>query len=372
MAKEKEKTYAFLSSFEKELSKMDGVSTVDEPPRYWTSFGSHAINRVMTGSFMRGIPQGRITAICGPSSAGKSFLAGNLVKQAQAEGSMILIIDSENALDSKFMTGIGADTTRSDYKRISLSTITQATKIVKLFLDGYVADTANDPNPPKVLIVVDSLDYLMTEAESKAAESGDVQFDQGQHSRMLKSMLRTWVQAIKSLDVSIVVTKQVYRARQDQLLAGEGAWVINEAIRYACSQILLATRLKLKQEGSKDPMGDVVGIRLKTEGFKTRFCSPFQVTTVQVPYETGMNQYSGIFDIAVNMGVIVKSGSWYSLADTGESKRRADFEDDLELMAEIVNKCEAKQTAFINVLGGELQDQFVEVTDNQPVKRRTE
>lgn len=358
----------FLKDFNKDLEKMEGVVTYDEPPRYWTSFGSHAINRVMSGSFMRGIPQGRITALCGPSSAGKSFLAGNLVKQAQAEGSIVLVLDSENALDSTFMSNIGVDTENESYTRVSLSTITQATKIVQMFLEGYKADGGAKPDSPRVLIVVDSLDYLMTEAEAKAAETGDVQFDQGQHTRMLKSMLRTWVQLIKSLNVSIVVTKQVYKARQDQLLAGEGAWVVNDAIRYACSQILLATRLKLKEEGSKDPMGDVVGIRLKAEGFKTRFCAPFQVTTVQVPYETGINQFSGMFDIAVSLGVIKKSGSWYALAEDGESKRRSDFEDDPEMMKKLVESCEAKQAQFVNMMG-DLQDTFVEMTDNNPVKR---
>jgi len=358
----------FLKSFDKELEKMDGVVTTDQPPRYWTSFGSHAINRVMSGSFLRGIPQGRITAICGPSSAGKSFLAGNLVKQAQAEGSIVLVLDSENALDSTFMSGVGVDTDSPSYKRISLSTITQATKIVQMFLEGYKADNGESGESPRVLIVVDSLDYLMTEAEAKAADTGDVQFDQGQHTRMLKSMLRTWVQLIKNLNVSIVVTKQVYKARQDQLLAGEGLWVVNDAIRYACSQILLATRLKLKQEGSKDPMGDVIGIRLKAEGFKTRFGSPFQTTTVHVPYETGIDPFSGMFDIAVSLGVIVKSGSWYSLVEDGESKRRTDFEGDPEMMARIVNLCEAKQAKFVNMMA-EIQEDFVEVTDNQSVKR---
>lgn len=365
--KEKNKGFDFLDSFEKEITKIDGIVTIDEPPRYWTSFGCYAINRVMSGSYFHGVPQGRITAVCGPSSAGKSFLVGNLCKQAQAEGSLILVIDSENALDKKFMTNIGVDTT-SGYKRISLSTITQATKTVQTFLEGYQAQFGEGEDIPRVLIVVDSLDYLMSDAEAKAATAGDVAFDQGQQTRMLKSMLRTWVQLIKGLNVSIVVTKQVYKARQDQLLAGEGIWVVNDAIRYACSQMLLATRLKLKDDGSKDPMGSVVGIRLKAEGFKTRFTAPFQTTVVEVPYTTGMDPFSGMFEIAVHEGVITKSGSWYSMAD-GVNRRSQEIKDDPELMLEIVKQCEAKAASFINTMQM-LGSTVVEVTENEPVKRK--
>lgn len=368
--KQKPKTGNFLDKFERDCDKIDGVITIDEPPRYWTSFGNHAVNRVMSGSFYRGIPQGRITAICGPSSAGKSFLVGNLCKQAQLEGSIIVAIDSENALDKQFMTAIGVDTT-SGYKYISLSTISQATKVVQTFLEQYKSEFGGGEDVPNVLIVVDSLDYLMSDAEAKAADSGDIQFDQGQHTRMLKSMLRTWVQLIKGLNVSIVVTKQVYKARQDQLLAGEGAWVINDAMRYACSQILLATRLKLKDEGNKDPLGSIVGIRLKVEGFKTRFCAPFSVSTVAVPYATGMDQYSGIFDIAVHMGIVTRSGAWYKIEGDETSYRGDDIKNSNELMDRLVQMCEAKNVSHFDTVA-DLTDVFVEVTDNTPVKRRTE
>lgn len=366
------KTVDFMNNFEKEISKMDGVSFKDEPPRYWFGFGSYAINRVMSGSFLRGIPQGRITALCGPSSAGKSFLAANLIRQAQAEGAMILAVDAENALDKNFVGNVGVDVS-SGYKRMKLSTIKQATKAVSDFIDGYKANFGTGTDIPKVLIVVDSLDYLMTEAEATAAEKGEVQFDQGQQTRMLKSMLRTWVHDISDLNISIVVTKQVYRARQDQLLQGEGAWVINDAIRYACSQIVLATRLKLKDDDSKAPTGKITGIRLKAEGFKTRFCEPFSSITVEVPYTTGMNAYSGMFDIAVALGIIIKKGSWYNIKGSDQNYRSAEIEGSDELMNMVVQACEVEtqrlaDSKTASALVVELEG-FVEDTTNEPVKR---
>lgn len=359
----------FLDAFEKEASKHEGVSFVDEPPRYWFGFGSHAINRVMSGSYFKGIPQGRITAICGPSSAGKSFLAANLCRQAQEEGAMVLVIDTENAFTKDFTTALGVDV-KNGYKRMSLSTITQATKEVRDFLEGYRSNFGTGTDLPKVLIIVDSLDYLQTEAEAQSALKGDVQHDQGQQTRMLKSMLRTWVHEIKDMNVSIVVTKQVYRARQEQLMQGEGAWVINDAIRYACSQILLATRLKLKDESkgaSKNPTGAVTGIRLKAEGFKTRFCAPFSTITVEVPYTAGMSPYSGMFDIAVALGVIVKHGSWYKLKGDDQNYRSSDIEQSPEIMEKVTVLCESAKSNIINT--ADMLKDMVEDTTNESVKR---
>lgn len=364
--------FKFLDDFAKEVAKMEGIGTSSKPPRYWHSFGNHAINRVMSGSFYRGVPQGRITALCGPASAGKSFLAANLVLNTQAmeEESITYIIDSEHALDDVFMASIGADVVRDGYYYSSPDTIPQTAKLVSRFIAGYKGQYGTSETAPRVLIVVDSLDMLMTEAEKKASDAGDMQFDQGQHSRMLKSLLRSWVQDIKHLNISIVITKQVYRARQDQLLQGEGMWVINDAIRYACSQILLATRLKLKGEKSSPSAttADVVGIRLKAEGFKTRFCSPFSNVVVDVPYDEGMSKYSGMFDIAVALGVIIKKGSWYNLNDSPTNYRSDDIKNNPEIMDKVVALCEQVTTKRFDI-ATILEDNYTEDTSHTPVRR---
>ena len=68
----------FLKDFEKTIDKIDGVGGSSQPPRYWYTFGNYVLNRIMSGSFMKGVPQGRITGLAGPSGAGKSFVLGNL------------------------------------------------------------------------------------------------------------------------------------------------------------------------------------------------------------------------------------------------------------------------------------------------------
>lgn len=345
---------SFLKDFKKSVDKMEGVAGSLKNPTFWVSFGNKAVNKIMSGSFHRGIPQGRITALCGPSSAGKSFVTASLCRGAQQDGAFLLVIDTENALDDAFMTKAGVDVTK-DYMYVAPTTVSQCTKIVSNFIRGYREEYGDDPNAPPILICIDSLDYLMTDSAWEDYNKGEAASDQGLQTKKLKEMLRSFAQDIKQVRISMVVTKQVYKARQDQLLAGEGIWVINDAIRYACSQIMLITRLKLKDDATKQ----ITGIRMKVEGFKTRFTRPFQTVTLSVPYETGVEEYDGVFDIALSMGIIIQQGSWYLVKGKGDKKyRRGEIME--TMMPEITEMCESETIDFVNML----EDDDVEVTEN--------
>lgn len=329
----------YMVDFKKYLEKTPGITTNNEPPRYWFSTGNYVLNRVLSGSFYKGIPQGRITALCGPSAAGKSFLAGNVIKSAQADGAVIVVIDSENALDKDFLSAIGIDT-ESGLHYVGVTTISHVTGVVSKFIKGYKDEVGDDPDAPKVLITIDSLDMLMTDTELEKYQRGEPHFDQGQHPKQLKQMLRTIANDIKSLNISVVVTKQVYRANAQMILQGEGAWIINDAIRYSASLICLLTRLKLKDENK-----DISGIRMKCEGFKTRFTKPFQKVTIEVPYEEGMDPLSGLLDVALELEVLEKKGARYIIVGMDVSF----FAKDIHKHADqIIELCERKQKIFLS------------------------
>lgn len=333
---------SFIKSFNKELDKMDGIGTSSEPPRYWYSTGNYVLNSIISGSFRRGIPQGRITDLAGPSGAGKSFIAANLVAAAQREGASILIVDSENALDNDFMSKIGVDVDRDDYLYAGVNTIPEATRVVSTFLNGYKESVGEDLDAPQVLILIDSLDMLMTETEMDHFEKGVTKGDQGQKNKQLKAMLRTFVQAIKHLNVAIVCTSQVYK-NQD-VLNGEGVWIISDAVRYAASQIVLIQKRKLKDEGKGAKAGDVAGVRMICEGNKTRFTKPFQKVEIEVPYETGMDPLSGLLEVAKQAGVIVQKGSRYSMAGSDDTW----YSKDLEKYADqILTELEKQSSLFL-------------------------
>jgi len=344
----------FMKGFKKDLDKLGIEEGSSSPPSYWFSTGNHVLNRIISGSFMKGIPQGRVTGLVGPSGAGKSFVLGNILRNAQQAGAFAVVIDSENAFDDQFAQAIGISTDEADYMYLPAITIPDVTRIVSNFIKNYKASDADD----MVVIGIDSLDMLLTETEEEQFSKGVIKGDQGQKNKQLKKMLRTFVQAIKDTNISLVITDQVYR-NQD-VMNGEGVWMVKDAVKYSLSQIVMLTKLKLKDKTA----GNVAGIRMKCEGYKTRFTKPFQTVTIEVPYEDGIDPYSGLADVALELGVLEKKGSRWSIVGQDKSWYEKDIADHA---GEILVQCEAKSRSFLQV-GAEDEEEVEKQTSGK--KRR--
>ena len=328
-----------IASVLKDIENIDGVSTVDAPPRWSLNTGNYMLNRITSGSFRRGgiATQGRVGILTGPSGAGKSFVAANLIREAQAEGAHVLVLDSENALDSTFVTPIGVDTTKN-YTYIGVTTISQVVKIVSQFLKGFREEYPDAENAPKVLIVIDSLDMLMTDTEVEHYTKGVQKGDQGQKNKQLKAFLKTIVQDIKALNVAFVCTAQCYK-NQD-VTNGEGLYVVADGIKFSASTITMLTKLKLK-DGT-----EVTGIRMKCEGYKVRFTRPFQTIVVEVPYSSGMDPTSGLIEGLLAIGVIEKAGSRYRDKGFDGTWYAKDIDQHLDRLLEAA---EDLTTSFVSV-----------------------
>lgn len=329
----------FLKDFEKTVSKMEGVTGSSLPPTYFYSSGNYVLNKITSGSYYNCVPQGRILALAGSSGAGKSFIAANLMVSAQLSDAFNLVIDSENALDDDFVSKIGVDVNK-DYMYKSVTTISEVSKLVSAFIKGYKKQYNGDPDAKKVHITIDSLDMLLTDSEEENYDKGVTKGDMGQRAKQWKAMLRTFVQSIKGTNITMVITSQVY-ANQD-LLNGEGKWVVNGAVKYSMSQIILIDKLKLKDKN--DPKS-ITGIRMRCEGYKTRFTKPFQKIEIHVPYETGMDPLSGLIEVAVIAGVVSQAGAWYTLVETAEKFQSKNLKD---YSNRILHALEANPDLFLN------------------------
>lgn len=341
----------FLKGTIKDLEKAGIQEGASEPPRYWYSTGNYVLNKIIAGSFLRGIPQGRLTCFTGPSGAGKSFLVCNAMREAQKKGAHLVVLDSENALDDEFVSKIGVDIDK-DYTYFDVDTIPQVKKVVSSVLTGYKKEYGDDPDAPELLIVIDSLDMLLTETEDEQFDKGITKGDQGQRNKQLKAMLRSFVQKIKRLNVAMIVTDGVYK-NQD-VMNGEGVWMVKDAVKFSLSQIVMLTKLKLKDTGSRD----VKGIRMKSEGYKTRFTQPFQTVTLEVPYETGMDPYNGLLEVAVSMGLVDKKGSRYAIPGKDGTFYAKDFG---EYAPDILVKAEANTEHFLEAA---IDDDEIDLSDN--------
>lgn len=348
----------FIEKAKKDLKKQGLQVGAGEPPRYWFSLGNYVLNKIVSGSFFKGVPQGRVLGLAGPSGSGKSFVAANAMREAQREGAHVVTVDSENALDDEFVQKIGVNT-EEGYTYTEADTIAQCKKVVSSFIKGYKNEYGDDPEAPKVLFIIDSLDMLITDTEEEHFKKGESKGDQGQRNKQLKAMLREFVQAVKRPNISIIVTTQVYKNQEP--MNGEGLWIVSDAVKYSLSQIILLNKLKLKGENK-----EVDGIRMKAEGYKTRFTKPFQNVMIEVPYDTGMDPYNGLLDTAVNMGIVHSKGSRYYVDGEDKTWYRKQFHDHAD---KVLERCEQERKRFIDAM---IDDSQIEVGSGSSAKAQRE
>lgn len=296
---------AFLKNFKKGLDKIEGVNVGIKTPSHWYSTGNYALNKSLSGSFFRGIPEGRITAFVGPAGSGKSFLSANVMKSAQEDGAYLVVLDSENALDTVFLNKIGVKTDEEHLTYIQVGTIEDVNASCSEFFSSYEKEYGRfNPDAPRIFMVLDSIAMLSSSTEEENYDkSGVVKGDQGQRAKRTKAMLRMILSRIARLNVTFVVTDHVYPADP---MAGEGLWSITNSTKFFPSIIGLVTRLKLKEES------EVVGVRMRVETFKSRFAKLGGKIELEVPYSTGMSPYSGLLDFLEADGIVTKGGAWYS------------------------------------------------------------
>jgi RecA/RadA recombinase len=332
----------FLKDVFKAIDKMDGVLLSSEEPRYWFSSGNCALNKIMTGSFKNCIPQGRITGIFGASFAGKSFSAGNIAREAQKDGASVIYIDTEAAFDDRTARSMGIDVDdKSTFNVVRAATFDKITSVLSTILKSYNNSYGDDKDAPKVLIIIDSISMISTDTEDSKFDKGDQHADRGQHARQAKNMLKPLVNKIADKNISIIFLSHVYPSTDDQIKQGNGVWMVTKSLQYCASQIMLISKLKLKD--AKDA-SNVIGMRMKVEGFKTRFCKPNQTITLEVPYDEPLDYYHGLLPIAQSMGVVKQSGAWQVF---GEHKF---YGKDLNKYAEeIIAECEKQSDIFLTI-----------------------
>jgi recombination protein RecA len=302
-----------LSKFRKDITKsIEGMSIGFHDPTDWISTGNYALNYLISGDFNRGIPLGKVTVFAGESGAGKSYIcSGNVIKNAQAQGIFVVLIDSENALDEAWLHALGVDTSEDKLLKLNMAMINDVGKTISTFMKDYKAMAAEDR--PKVLFVIDSLGMLMTDIQVDQFDAGNMKGDMGHKPRQLKSLVTNCVNMIGSCNVGIIATNHSYESQDpyspDPKISGGSGFV------YASSIVVAMKKLKLKMDEDGNKVTDVLGIRAGCKIMKTRYAKPFEDIELQIPYETGMNPYSGFFDLLEKRGMVKKEGNRYTYTD---------------------------------------------------------
>jgi len=352
------------TKFRTSLTKsITGMSAGFNDPTDWISTGNYALNYLISGDWNKGIPMGKVTVFAGESGAGKSYIcSGNIVKYAQDQGIFVVLIDSENALDEAWLQALDVDTSEDKLLKLNMSMIDDVAKTISTFMNDYKAMAEEDR--PKVLFVVDSLGMLLTPTDVDQFNKGDMKGDMGRKPKALTSLVRNTVNMFGSHNVGMVCTNHTYASQDmfdpdDKISGGQG-------FIYASSIVVAMKKLKLKEDEDGNKISEVRGIRAACKVMKTRYAKPFEGVQVKIPYETGMNPYSGLLELFEAKGVIEKSGNRlkYVTLD-GEEILEYRKKWDGPLLDKVMSDFLLKETQEVNTSD---EDVDVEVDDVQPIE----
>lgn len=299
-----------LEKFRKGINKSLGIVDGYHDPKIWISTGNYAINKLISGSYFRGIPLGKVSVLAGESGSGKSYLGvGCVIKEAMKQDILCVILDSEFAIDAEWLENAGIDPNAPNIMRIPVSLVDECATTVETFMKLYLDQYGDQPydERQKVLFVIDSLGMLSTSTEVEQFKAGDMKGDFGRKAKQLKAFVTQCLKMFGPHPVGLLATNHVYASQNayspDDVISGGSGFI------FASSIIIAMNKLKLKLDESGNKITEIRGIRSKVKVVKSRFSKPFEEIEVQIPYATGMSPYSGLFDLLYKKGTLKKNSN---------------------------------------------------------------
>lgn len=274
-----------------------------------------------------GLPKGRIVEIYGPESSGKTTLALHAVAEAQKMGGEAAFVDAEHALDPVYAAALGVDV--DSLLVAQPDNGEQALEITEALARSGAID----------IIVVDSVAALVPKAEIEG-DMGDSHV--GLHARLMSQALRKLTGAIAKSNTLVIFINQL-REKVGVIYGNPEVTTGGRALKFY-STIRIDVR---KAEQIKGANNEVVGSRTKCKVVKNKVAPPFKTADFDIMYGTGISKTGEMVDIGVELGVIQKSGAWFSYGDMrlgqGRENVKTYFEQNPEFAAEIEAKIREAQ-----------------------------
>src|SRR5579862_8765231 len=266
-----------------------------------TNDGSRHIPSISTGSLaldialgVGGVPKGRVVEIFGPESSGKTTLALTIVANAQKDGGVAAYIDAEHALDPGYMKKLGV---KLDELLVSQpDTGEQALEICEQLVRSAAVD----------VVVVDSVAALVPKAEIEG-EMGDTHV--GLQARLMSQALRKLTGAIARSKTIVIFSNQL-REKIGVMFGNPETTAGGKALKFYAS-----VRLDIRRTDSIKQGQEVVGNRTRVRVVKNKVAPPFKSAEFDIMYSEGISREGGLLDLGLEMGLVKKSGAWFTVGD---------------------------------------------------------
>ena len=268
-----------------------------------------------------GVPKGRIIEIYGPESSGKTTLALHILAEAQKMGGEVAFVDAEHALDPVYAAALGVDT---DNMLVSQpDTGEQALEIT----DALVRSGAVDA------IVVDSVAALVPKQEIEG-EMGDTFV--GLQARLMSQALRKLAGTISKTNCVVIFINQL-RMKIGVMYGNPETTTGGNALKFYSS-----VRLDVRRTESIKEAGNVIGNKTRVKVVKNKVAPPFREAYFDIMYGQGISKWGELVDLAVEMDIVQKSGSWFSMGDDRIGQGKDSVKAYLQANPEIAEEVEAK------------------------------
>ena len=278
-----------------------------------------------------GVPRGRVVEIYGPESSGKTTVSLHVAAQVQKRGGIAAFIDAEHALDPRYAAGIGVNI---DELYISQpDTGEQALEIAEMLVRSGAID----------IIVIDSVAALVPKAEI-AGEMGDSHI--GLQARLMSQAMRKLTPVVSKSRCIVIFINQL-REKIGIMFGNPETTTGGRALKFYASVRLDVRRIDMIKSG-----GERIGNRTRVKVVKNKVAPPFKEAEFDIIYGTGISREGDVLDLAAEIDVVDKSGSWYSYQGTRIAQGRDAAKIFLKEHQEVLDEIEARVRAHYHLQKG--------------------
>lgn len=275
-----------------------------------------------------GYPKGRIIEIYGPESSGKTTLTLHAIAEIQKQGGTAAFIDAEHALDPAYARKLGVDTNNLLVSQPDNGE--QALEIAETLVRSNAVD----------LVVVDSVAALVPQAEIDG-DMGDSHM--GLQARLMSQALRKLTGIINKSKTTVIFINQI-RMKIGVMFGNPETTTGGNALKFYAS-----VRIDIRRTGQIKEGEEIIGNRTKVKIVKNKIAPPFRVAEFDIMYNEGISRAGDVLDLAVQHGIVGKSGAWFDYSDAkigqGRDTTKKYLQDNPKVLAEIEKKVREKVVA---------------------------